>query len=797
VLDSDSGKREFVRRKKRRTARIVGRARTPDARHRRDTRRAWRSAIPIAALGVAILLAVHFGPRFADQTPPQATPPNASFVGSGTCAACHPSESAEWNRSQHHAAMAKAGARTVLGRFDGARFTYAGTTSEFLRRDSNFVVRTDGPDGKLNDFGVKYTFGVAPLQQYLIELPGGRLQALSIAWDSRSRSRNGQRWFHLYPNERVTSRDELHWTRPSQNWNFMCADCHSTGVRKNYDREADRFATKWAEISVGCEACHGPASRHIEWARAADRDSRDSAKGLNTRLDERRGVAWIANAVSGNATRSRPRASDREIETCAQCHSRRSQIADGYEAGRPFLDYYRPALLSRPLYHADGQQRDEVYIWGSFLQSRMYAHGVTCSDCHNPHSGTLRAQGNAVCATCHLPAKYDTPAHHHHETASAGATCTGCHMPTTTYMVVDPRHDHSLRIPRPDLSMAFGTPNACTSCHTQRDAKWAAARMTAWYGGTAPAGPHERLAAALAAADAGASDAQTLLRGVASDTTQPAIARATALAELNFPRSGGALSALANGLHDPNALVRFGALQSVAQLPVDSRLSLAEPLLSDATRAIRMEAARVLAAVPQQHLSPTGAAAFERAAEEYVETQRYNADRAEARVNLGTFFAERGDLGGAEAELRSAIRMEPSSIPAYVNLADVYRAMGRDAEGERLLRDGLTTTPNSGVLHFALGLVLTRLDRGDTALREFARAAGLEPGNARFAYVHAIALHSAGKVDAAIERLKSALIMHPGNGDIIAALVKFHEARGDSAQARRYANQLRAMSTNR
>ena len=693
--------------------------------------------------------------------------------------------------------MAEASEQTVLGRFDGAQFSYAGTTTAFVKRDGKFVVRTDGPDGKVGDFEVKYTFGVAPLQQYLIELSGGRVQALSIAWDSRPRNRGGQRWFHLYPNERVTHDDELHWSRPSQNWNFMCADCHSTGLRKNYDRETDRFRTQFAEISVGCEACHGPGSRHLEWAAARTTGKPgpiDSSKGLNTRLDERRGVAWIVNATTGNATRSRPRTSDREIESCAQCHARRSQIADGYEAGKPFLDYYRPALLSRPLYHADGQQRDEVYIWGGFLQSRMYARGVTCSDCHNPHSGSLRAEGNAVCATCHLPAKYDTPAHHHHQMASAGASCVGCHMPATTYMVIDPRRDHSLRIPRPDLSATLGTPNACTNCHTQRDARWAATRMTAWYGAAPALGPHERLAMALSAVDSGALDAQARLSALAADATQSTIARATALAELNFPRTGGALSALTNGLRDTSALVRLGALQSVAQFPVASRLSLVEPLLSDPMKSIRVEAAHVLAAVPADQMSVEGQAAFERAAAEYVDVQRYNADRAEARVNLGTFLAERGDFVGAEAELRSAIRIAPSSIPAYVNLADVYRSLGRDGDGERLLRDALADAPKSGVLHFALGLALTRLNRGDSALREFARAAGLEPGNARFAYVHAVALHSAGKVDAAIARLKSALTAHPGNGDILAALAKFYEARGEGAEARRYADQLRALT---
>lgn len=747
----------------------------------------------VLTLGLLMLVGDD-GVRFTDRPQPQVKSPDDSFVGSRACFSCHPAQSAEWRGSQHQAAMAEANEQTVFGDFDSTRFTYARTTSEFVRRDGKFVVRTDGPDGRLHDFEVKYTFGVAPLQQYLIELSGGRVQALSIAWDSRPKNRNGQRWFHLYPNEQVTSADELHWTRASQNWNFMCADCHSTGVRKNYDPATDRFRTHWAEISVGCEACHGPASRHLEWA--AGRNLRDSTRGLNARLDERRGVVWIANANTGNATRSQPRTSDREIETCAQCHARRSQIADAYTAGKSFLDYYRPALLTRPLYHVDGEQHDEVYNWGGFLQSRMYAHGVTCSDCHNPHSGALRAEGNALCARCHLPVKYDTPEHHHHQMASAGATCVGCHMPATTYMVIDPRRDHSLRIPRPDLSVTLGTPNACTSCHTRRDARWAASQMAAWYGRPPALGPHERAAMAFSAADSGTIDSQALLRGLADDTAQSSITRATALAELNFPRSSASLATLARGLHDSSALVRLGALQSVAQFPGESRLSMAEPLLSDPTRSIRMEAARVLAGVPESQLGPDGVAAFERAAAEYVEAQRYNADRSEARVNLGTFLAERGDFAGAEAELRSAIRIQPSSVPAYVNLADVYRALGRDVDGERLLREGLVGTPKSGVLHFALGLALTRLNRGDTALREFARAAGLEPGNARFAYVHAIALHSAGKVDAAIARLRSALTAHPDNGDILAALVKFCEARGESAEAQRYASQLRALAAN-
>jgi len=673
--------------------------------------------------------------------------------------------------------------------FNDAKFTYAGVTSTFFRRAGKFFVNTDGRDGKLADHEIKYTFGVAPLQQYLVEFPDGRLQALSIAWDARQKNEGGQRWFHLYPNERITHDDELHWTRPAQNWNFMCADCHSTDVRKNYDPASDRFQTRWAEISVGCEACHGPGSRHVEWGKAKSerRATEDATKGLSTRLDERRGVTWIHNATTGNAARSQPRASEREVEVCAQCHARRGQIAEGYAAGEPLLDYYRPALLTSPLYYDDGQQRDEVYIWGSFLQSKMYASGVTCSDCHDPHSGKLRANGNVLCASCHQASKYDAAAHHHHKLASAAAACVACHMPTTTYMVVDPRRDHSLRVPRPDLSVQLGTPNACNGCHTNRDARWAAAQVKTWYGHD-PQG-YQRFAAAFAAANAGAIDTQAQLRAIADDTGHPAIVRATALTQLRFDSQ-----IFAESLRDGNPLLRLAALQSLANAPLATRLSLAAPLLSDPLRAVRIEAASLLAPVPAEQLNAAQSAAFDRAGAEYVASQRYNADRAEARVNLGTFYANRGEATKAEEEIKAAMNLDSHFIPAYVNLADMYRARGRDADGERILREGINVSPKSATLHHALGLVLVRLKRNDAALTELESAAVLEPGNARFVYVYAVALHSTGKPDLAIASLKKAFADHPNDRDILEALASFSSARGESTEAKKYADRLRTLT---
>ena len=712
------------------------------------------------------------------------------FAGSTGCAACHATQYAAWQGSQHRAAMQVADEKTVRGNFNAARFSYAGVTSTFGKRDGKFFVRTDGPDGKLHDYEVRYTFGVDPLQQYLVELPAGQLQALSIAWDV-----DKKRWFHLYPKERIGSADELHWTRPAQNWNYMCADCHSTALRKNYDAAADRFQTQWSEISVGCEACHGPGSAHVAWA-TARRDVKsyvdDGGKGLGARLDERRGVTWPRDGAAATATRSKPRNTEHEIDVCAQCHARRGQIADGYTAGKPFLDYYRPALLNAPLYHPDGQQRDEVYDWGSFLQSKMYASGVTCSDCHEPHGGKLRAEGNAVCTQCHAPTKYDSAAHHHHAAGSEGAQCASCHMPTATYMQIDPRHDHSLRVPRPDLSAQLGTPNACNACHGSRDARWAAAQVKGWFGHDAAG--LQRYAPALAAANAGAIGAGGKLRAIAGDTLQPAIARATSLADLNANANSATLDVVKAGLRDASPLVRLGALEALAGAPAELRLRYALPLVSDPLRVVRIEAAGLLADVPLAAASSEQRAAFERAAAEYVDAQRYNADRADARANLGSFEARRGDIAHAEQDLKAAIALDPLFVPAYVNLADIYRGQGREADAERVLRDGLKRSRNSAPLHHALGLTLVRAKRNAEALSELAKATKLDPANARFAYVHGVALHSAGRVDQAIATLVKASVAHPADTDILEALASFYRDRGDDIEARRYAEQLRAVA---
>jgi len=702
-----------------------------------------------AGLGLVMLVGLALAWRaglIGDATPPGDAPPAAAaeplapatYVGSVACRDCHADEYQRWQLSQHAVAMQVADERTVLGDFSGVKFSNRGVTSEFFRRDGKFVVRTDGPDGRLADFEVRRTFGVYPLQQYLIELAGGRVQALSIAWDARPKDQGGQRWFHLYPDERIVHTDELHWTQRQQNWNFMCSDCHSTEVRKNYDAAAGTFATTWFEISVGCEACHGPGGNHVSIAReASGRDSAEAASGLTVTFDERKGAAWVIDPATGNAARSVPRETSKELDVCAQCHARRGQFSNDYRPGEPFTDHYLPALLGPGLYHPDGQQLDEVFNWGSFLSSRMHEQGVTCSDCHDPHGGKLHAPGNAVCAQCHAAAKYDAPSHHFHEQGSAGAACASCHMQTATYMVVDPRHDHSFRIPRPDRTVSLGTPNACSHCHADRKAEWAAAEIRKRYPDPKPG--FQGFAEAFAAADRGDPSATMALVQVAANLDESAIARASAIERLARLPSESALFAAEAGLKDPSPLVRRASVAVYEQLPPLRRQALM-PLLGDPSRSVRMQAARSLAPLADDAFDATTLPAFKAASAEFIAAERFNADRPEHRTNLGGFLAERGETLAAEAEYQAALKLDPRFVPAWANFADLRRLQGREAEAEATLRDGLKLTPDAAALHHALGLSLVRQQRKAEALRELERATELEPGNPRYKYVYDIAV---------------------------------------------------------
>ena len=586
-----------------------------------------------------------------------------SFVGRGACVDCHAVQTEAWRGSHHDLAMQPASPDTVLGDFNDATFSYYGVTSTFFRRGDEYWVSTDGPDGALQEYRVVYTFGVDPLQQYLIKFPGGRLQALNVCWDTRAAAEGGQRWFHLYPDEEVRHDDILHWTGPLQNWNYMCAECHTTDLRRNYQPESDSYATTWSEIDVSCEACHGPGSRHVDWARefAGHESTETSAdNGLVVHLADDE-VSWIFDEASPTARRSRERRSHAQLETCGRCHSRRTPVAAGFQYGRPLAESHRVVLLDEWLYHADGQILDEVYVYGSFLQSKMHRAGVTCTDCHDPHGAGLWNAGNTTCVRCHRGSEFDTPEHHFHSPGSVGASCVECHMPAQTYMVVDPRRDHSFRVPRPDLTVKLGTPNACNICHDDRSAQWAADAVAERFGSGRTDTFH--YGEALRAGREWLPGAEGLLSSVAEDPEVPGIVRASALSLLGRYLGTGSLETLENALRDRDPLVRTGALGALESVEPQLRLQLAYPLLSDPVLSVRVEAARILAAVPDRLLREDQRPVFHAALDEYVGAQLAIAERPEAHLNLGALYAQRGEAVEAERAYLRALELERATFP--------------------------------------------------------------------------------------------------------------------------------------
>jgi len=734
-----------------------------------------------AILGVIALL------NGCEQTaaPPTSSIPDpqalvAAYVGGEQCAGCHLEQAGAWTNSHHDLAMQTASPTTILGDFNEAEFEYNGVVSDFFRRGEEYWVRTDGPDGELADFRVSHTFGVDPLQQYLVELPEGRLQSLSIAWDSRPNEAGGQRWFHLYPDDTVDATDPLHWTGTFQNWNSTCAECHSTNLQKNFSLPTDSYTTSFSSVDVDCEACHGPGSLHV---------ASPEQESLPLAVDSE--AQWLFTTGTTIAQRSPARSSQQELETCAQCHSRRSQLTDDYNPGDSFLDGFRPSLLDENLYHADGQIQDEVYVYGSFLQSRMHAAGVSCSDCHDPHTTELRVEGNALCGQCHLATTYDVTEHHRHERESAGSFCVDCHMPAQTYMVVDPRRDHSFRVPRPDLSVQLGSPNACSGCHVDESADWAATVVADWYPRGRNQDPH--YGQALHAGRTWDADRGSLLLDVSLDPTLPAIVRATAVTLLSGQMDDAALDAVDEILREEEPILQLAALSALQSLPPQSRIGPAQRFLTHPLRALRITAAQLLLSV-RADLSERRAADLDVAFEEYRQAQFFNSDRAEGLFNWGSSLAQLGRTQEAEEFFRQAIEREPVFVASYINLADLYRSTGAEEDAHELLVQAIANNPQDPAAHFALGLSLVRAGESDNAFTELERAADLAPASPYYQYVIGIALNSNGERNRAVEALQTVHGRFPGHRETLLALATIHRDGGEVSEASVYAQRLLELS---
>ncbi|MCS3416377.1 putative CXXCH cytochrome family protein [Pseudomonas sp. BIGb0450] len=682
----------------------------------------------------------------APVTQPVAVVPPATMVDEQQCQGCHQAQVKDWQGSHHQLAMQAATPETVPADFNDVSFSSEGETTRFSRRGDDFWVNTPGADGKAADFKVAYTFGIAPLQQYLIEVGDGRLQALGVAWDTQK-----NRWFHLYPGQGVNFKNPLHWSKPSQNANFMCVECHTTGYKRNFEAAKNSFDSQWNSLGVGCQACHGPASNHVAWA---------------AKKSDLLHAGFAVDLKDKDATV--------ELETCARCHARRAPLGDGYTVGNRLMDDYLPSVLTRELYALDGKIKDEVFEHGSFAQSKMADKGVRCSDCHNPHSAELKAPGNGVCLQCHntagktpvptvdgrgLQAKnYDSPEHTRHAAGEPGSFCVDCHMPGKFYMGNDWRHDHSFSIPRPGdkVSEQFKLWSASEPEHAPRYAE----SMALIRGGQPGA-------------------AQALYDQLARNNL-PAIQRATLLAELpNYP-SEQALKLATRELGNPAPQVRESAVRAIsAFLPPPERVALYGPLLRDPVLAVRIIAARDLLSASGQGLGP----AWDKAIVEYENVQLSLLERAEANLNLAMLYQASGRGDKVEAQLRTALLRDPDFFPALVTLAQWLEANGRSQEARTLIADNLKQHPEAALLQHTQGLMLIRAGDTANAMPHLREAARLEPANPQYNYVLAVALHDSGHVDQACEQLEKLLALQPYNRNARLSLIQYYLENGKEPKA--------------
>ncbi len=739
----------------------------------------WKITGLIATLVIilsipAYLLKEKYGRR------PSAPLPAAAFAGSQKCLDCHKAEYDRWQNSHHDRAMEVANDETVLGDFNNAAVEFHGVTSRFYRKDKKFFVHTQGPEGEMGEFEITHTFGWYPLQQYLVPFPGGRLQCLPLAWDVKEK-----RWYHLYPQAPIDPSDWLYWTNAGQNWNGMCAECHSTNLKKNYDTQNDAYQTTWSEIDVSCEACHGPASRHVNWAELPE-------------------MARPPTANYELVVKAKGMDSRGQVELCAPCHSRRAILGDYTHAEPDLLDSMLPSLLTPDLYFADGQILEEVYVYGSFTQSKMYSRNVRCSDCHDVHSIKKVKEGNALCLQCHRADVYNSKSHHFHKQkgekgepiksadgrvlydVGSGAECVRCHMPERLYMVIDSRADHSFRIPRPDLSIKLGVPNACNHCHFDKTDQWSDEYITKWYG----PGRRAHYGTIIDAGRKQLPAVQKELIKLAADPLYPVVVRSTALSLLAAYPAEETSRSYELALMDDEALIRRTALHHLNVSDPGRQTALLASMLYDPVTAVRMEAARRLTGIADPQLDSNQKKIYQTSLGEYQKSMQYSADFAFGRYNLANLNVALKQPRKAVENYRAAIKIDNLFYPAKVNLAMLYNQMGQNNQALTLLREVATAHPEVYEVQYSLGLLLAEEKKYAEAAKYLDLAARGMPGRDRIHYNLGLLRQQLKQDSDAEASLLKAQELEPDNLDYLYALADFYLKRKKLQKARRIAEEM-------
>lgn len=665
-----------------------------------------------------------------------------AYVGDQSCKKCHATEFKEWKQSHHYMSMLLPNDSTVKGDFSNVTFTADGFSSRFFKKDSKFFINTVGDDGKNHDFEVKYIFGFTPLQQYLVQFPGGRMQVPRLSWDV-----NKKKWFNQYVGQNIPSNDWLHWTGNAQNWNTMCASCHSTNLRKNYDIKTDTYKTSYSIINVSCESCHGAGKKHVDFINS-DYKSGERVVG-----------SFLKLAKNSKQTE--------ELNTCAPCHARISEINGSHIDSQEIMDNFIPQIPDTENYHADGQVDDEDYIYTSFLQSRMFHKGVTCSTCHNPHSVKLKRVGNQTCTLCHIPTKYDVPSHTFHKKGTPATECKNCHMPGKVYMGNDLRHDHSFRVPRPDLSVKYGTPNACSNCHKDKSEKVLADAIIKWHG------PNRKYHFAEDLIPGSLLDAQSEkhLTKLIDNKFVPKIIKATATFYLGSIQTQTSLNTILARLSSRDAQIKYRALRSLASFPAESWMEAVGPLLSDKVRAVRIATADLYIIIPSNQIPANYSKAFAAAQIELEKSLRYQTDFSTGNVMLADYYLKLKDYPNAEKFYLRGLKKDSKMNYALLNLSTVYNSQGKNAQAMQALELALKNDSKNERIYYNLALLHNEMNNIPAAEKAFAKAIELKSTNSKVYYNYGLLLNQAKKTKQAEKVLLKGIALNPSDSELYYALV--------------------------
>jgi predicted CXXCH cytochrome family protein len=667
-------------------------------------------------------------------------------VSNQQCISCHKQVEQAWQKSDHAKAMAIANKASVLADFNQRKVEHYGQKALFFIENNQYKV-TISYDDKADTYQVKYVFGYFPLQQYLVETEPGKLQVLPFAWDSRAKAQGGQRWYHNYSHEEIRPEDRLHWRQPLQNWNGMCADCHSDGLVRNYDIEKNSFTSQFDNINVGCLSCHGDMSAHAK--KLAKRNI-----GADVTSSTHPTGRWLRAVGDKIAHWEGEKRDNAFMDNCFSCHALRAPLTDGFKANIPFLDQFTPQFPSAPNYHADGQIKEEVYVYGSFLQSKMFAAGVNCLDCHDKHTMKVKVEGNGLCLQCHGAEVYNVKKHHQHQEKSEGSQCVNCHMPTNRYMGVDDRRDHSFKIPRPDVSQLFNTPNACTKCHENKSNQWASDTLKVWHGEPKGISSSKQL---LMKINSGQSISLAQHLSIIADEKLDVISRATAIQLLSYTVSSVNADALVPYLSHNEPLLRLSATSVANLLSPSQKITYVAPLLNDKYKAIRVSAARSLLS---SDVSKIDKELFDNAFSALILANNISSWRGEGIVNNGLLAIDLNNLKDAEQSFKKAIEIEPYFDAAYINLAEVYRSQQKPFLVNSVLAKGIKNNPNSASLHYSYGLYFVRQQKMDKAISLFNKARELMPDNPQYAYTYVLALDGIEQSKQALETLKALIVTY-------------------------------------